>query len=109
MIRSLLGCSQIVQEGRKKQKKQDRRFSETPSGGEFMQKFCFSIKTRDGLPIARLMISGRDQDEAERKLKQMYRFCEIVSCASDRQVTKGQNAYIKGLASFLAKQESISG
>ncbi|MDO8988598.1 MAG: hypothetical protein Q7U91_03100 [Sideroxyarcus sp.] len=76
-----------------------------------MQKFCFSIRTRDGLPIARLMISGRDQDEAERKLKQMYRFCEIVSCASERQamVTKGQNTYIGGLASFLAKQESISG
>jgi len=76
-----------------------------------MQKFCFSIRTRDGLPVARLMISGRDQDEAERKLKQMYRFCEIVSCASDPQVTekKGQNTFIEGITSFLAKQESISG
>ena len=76
-----------------------------------MQKFCFSIKTRDGLPIARLMILGKDQDEAERKLKQMYRFCEIVSCASDHQamVIKGQNTFIEGVSSFLAKQESISG
>lgn len=76
-----------------------------------MQKFCFSIRTRDGLPIARLMISGRDQEEAERKLKQMYRLCEIVSCASDHQVMaiKGQNTFINGIASFLAKQESISG
>lgn len=76
-----------------------------------MQKFCFSIRTRDGLPIARLMISGRDQDEAERKLKQMYRFCEIVSCASNHQATviKGQNTFIEGVASFLARQESISG
>jgi hypothetical protein len=76
-----------------------------------MQKFCFSIRTRDGLPIARLMISGKDQDEAERKLKQMYRFCEIVSCASDHQVTvkKGQNSFIEGISSLLAKPESISG
>jgi hypothetical protein len=76
-----------------------------------MQKFCFSIRTRDGLPIARLMISGRDQDEAERKLKQMYRLCEIVSCASDHQVIvkKGQNTFVEGITSFLAKQESISG
>lgn len=76
-----------------------------------MQKFCFSIRTRDGLPIARLMISGRDQEEAERKLKQMYRFCEIVSCASDHQamVIKGQNTFIESITSFLAKQESISG
>jgi hypothetical protein len=76
-----------------------------------MQKFCFSIRTRDGLPIARLMISGRNQEEAERKLKQMYRFCEIVSCASDHQVAirKGQNTFIEGISSFLVKPESISG
>ena len=76
-----------------------------------MQKFCFSIRTRDGLPIARLMISGRNQEEAERKLKQMYRFCEIVSCASDHQATikKGQNTFIEGISTFLVKQESISG
>ena len=76
-----------------------------------MQKFCFSIRTRDGLPIARLMILGKDQDEAERKLKQMYRFCEIVSCASDHQAMaiKGQNTFIESVSSFLAKQESVSG
>ena len=76
-----------------------------------MQKFCFSIRTRDGLPIARLMISGRNQEEAERKLKQMYRFCEIVSCASGHQTMaiKEQSTYINGLTSFLGKQESISG
>lgn len=76
-----------------------------------MQKFCFSIRTRDGLPIPRLMISGRNLEEAERKLMQMYRFCEIVSCASGHQVIviKGQNTFINGASSFLAKQESISG
>lgn len=76
-----------------------------------MQKFYFSIRTRDGLPIARLMILGSDQEEAERKLKQMYRFCEIVSCASDNQAMgiKGRNTFINGVASFLAKQESTSG
>lgn len=76
-----------------------------------MQKFCFSIRTRDGLPIARLMILGSNQEEAELKLKQMYRFCEIVSCASDHQVMaiKGRNTFINGVASFLAKQESTSG
>ncbi|HAF45425.1 MAG TPA: hypothetical protein DCK83_10970 [Gallionellaceae bacterium] len=76
-----------------------------------MQKFCFSIKTRDGLPIARLMILGSNQEEAERKLKQMYRFCEIVSCALEHRVMaiKGQTTFIDGVAPFLAKQESTSG
>ena len=76
-----------------------------------MQKFCFSIRTRDGLPISRLMILGSNQEEAERKLKQMYHFCEIVSCTLEHQVTvkKGQNTFFNGVSSFLAKQESVSG
>jgi hypothetical protein len=76
-----------------------------------MQKYSFSIKTRDGLPIERLMISGRDQEEAERKLKQMYRLCEIINCASHHQVItrKGQNTFVTGITSLLAKRESISG
>jgi hypothetical protein len=76
-----------------------------------MQKFYFSIRTRDGLAIARLMISGESQEQAERKLNQMYRFCEIVSCASDHKTLaiKGQNTFIEGVSSLLAKRASVSG
>ncbi len=45
-----------------------------------MEKFDFSILTRDGQKVDSIVIAGRDQDEAERKLRQMYRYCEIVSC-----------------------------
>lgn len=47
-----------------------------------MQKFDFSIQTRDGQRIVSVIIAGRDQPEAERKLRQMYRNCEVVSCNS---------------------------
>jgi hypothetical protein len=47
-----------------------------------MQKFDFSIQTRDGQRIVSLVIAGRDQAEAEKKLRQMYRNCEVVSCNS---------------------------
>jgi len=47
-----------------------------------MQKYCFSIKTRSGQFIERLLIAGKDQEDAERKLNQMYRHCEIVRCES---------------------------
>jgi hypothetical protein len=75
-----------------------------------MQKFNFSIRTRDGLPIARLTISGRDQEEAERKLKQMYRHCEIINCTSHHQaiIKNRQNTLIKEITSLLAKREGIS-
>lgn len=45
-----------------------------------MEKFDFSILTRDGQKVDSIVISGRDEAEAERKLRQMYRYCEIVSC-----------------------------
>ena len=45
-----------------------------------MQKFDFSILTRDGQRVESVVISGKDEAEAERKLRMMYRYCEIVSC-----------------------------
>lgn len=45
-----------------------------------MQKYAFSIKTRSGQFIERIAIAGRDREDAERKLNQMYRYCEVVSC-----------------------------
>lgn len=45
-----------------------------------MQKFDFSILTRDGQRVESVVIAGNDEAEAERKLRQMYRYCEIASC-----------------------------
>lgn len=75
-----------------------------------MQKFNYSIRTRDGLPIERLTISGRSQEDAERKLKQMYRHCEIINCKSLHQVViRRKNTFSEDFTSLLAKQESMSG
>ena len=46
-----------------------------------MQKYAFSIKTRSGQFIERLVIAGKNREDAERKLSQMYRYCEVVDCA----------------------------
>ena len=72
-----------------------------------MHKFFFSIKTQGGLPIARLMIFGRDQQDAERKLKQMYHHCEIISCECSQNATlhKKQDDYLESISMFLAKQQ----
>jgi hypothetical protein len=45
-----------------------------------MLKFDFAIRTRDGQRIESLVIAGNDQQDAERKLNQMYRYCEILRC-----------------------------
>lgn len=57
-----------------------------------MQKYDFSIKTRTGQRIERLVIAGKDREDAERKLNQMYRYCEIVRCAAHAQAEMRQEA-----------------
>ncbi|MEW5889415.1 MAG: hypothetical protein AB1768_10275 [Pseudomonadota bacterium] len=41
-------------------------------------KYGFRIRTRAGLIVDNLKIAGRDAAEAERKLRQIYRDCEIL-------------------------------
>jgi hypothetical protein len=45
-----------------------------------MLKFDFSLLTRDGQKVDSVVIAGIDHEDAERKLRQMYRYSEIVSC-----------------------------
>lgn len=49
-----------------------------------MTKYGFRIRTRQGLVVEHLMIQGRDEADAERKLRQMYQYCEIL----ERSVTQ---------------------
>ena len=60
-----------------------------------MTKFGFVIKTRSGLTVDNLVIHGRDQADAERKLGQMYLHFEIL----ERQVIQEENTSAKGTAS----------
>ena len=50
-----------------------------------MTKYGFRIRTRDGLVVDRLMIPGDDLDDAKRKLRQIYRDCEILECVCHRE------------------------
>lgn len=43
-------------------------------------KYAFRIRTRIGLVVENLMIHGRDEAEAQLKLRQIYRDCEILNC-----------------------------
>lgn len=45
-------------------------------------KFGFRIRTRDGSLVDNLAIVGRDEADAVRKLRQMYRECEILETSA---------------------------
>ena len=47
-------------------------------------KYSFRIRTRTGSVVENLMIHGRDEVEAQKKLRQMYPRCQIVDCVCHR-------------------------
>ncbi len=75
------------------------------SGGTPMQKYDFSIVTRDGQRIVSVVIAARSQEDAERKLRQMYRHCEIASCnAAQCEDHKSQQAVsVEDIITMISK------
>jgi hypothetical protein len=43
-------------------------------------KYGFRIRTRTGMMVENLAIHGRDEADAERKLRQMYAHCQVLEC-----------------------------
>ena len=41
-------------------------------------KYIYQIRSRNGAIVDNLQIYGRDAEDAQRKLQQMYRHCEIL-------------------------------
>lgn len=56
----------------------------TETGEMRMLKYEFAIQTRNGQKIDSIVIAGRDQADAERKLVQMYRHCTVLTCTVRR-------------------------
>ncbi len=43
-------------------------------------RYGFRIRTKHGLLVENLVIHGRDEADAERKLRQMYQHCQVLEC-----------------------------
>lgn len=72
-----------------------------------MLKFDFSVKTRNGQKVDSIQIYGRDLEDAERKLRQMYRNCEVTQYKTIDQDKKIlQSADIEDVLTLIAKDES---
>ena len=42
------------------------------------KRYIFTINTRDGVKVPNLRILGLDYQAAEQKIKNMYRYCQIL-------------------------------
>ena len=66
-------------------------------------KFGFRIRTRHGLLVENLSIHGRDESEAERKLRQMYQHCQVLECVILQSGRHADSPSFEDLVSLIAK------
>jgi len=70
-----------------------------------MMKFGFKIRTRSGLVVDNLLIPGKDQADAERKLTQIYRHCEILETkAIQQQSARDDSMDMDGIISLISRE-----
>jgi hypothetical protein len=70
-----------------------------------MNKYGFRIRTRTGMIVENLNVQARDRAEAEHKLNQVYRHCEILECHELDPHLKGNGLDLESMISLINKQD----
>lgn len=67
-----------------------------------MIKYVYQIRSRNGVVVDNLQIHGRTEEEARKKLQQMYRHCEVLNTQimmPERAVTSSYEDVLNLIAS----------
>jgi hypothetical protein len=70
-----------------------------------MTKFGFRIRTRGGSVVENLVIQGRDRDDAERKLRQIYHHCEILDVREFAEAVPPEASDFEGVITLIADED----
>lgn len=74
-----------------------------------MKKYGFRIRTRGGSVVDNLTIQGRDRDEAERKLRQVYHHCTVLEVREVLEGSPADASDVEGVISLIADEGRRSG
>jgi hypothetical protein len=69
-----------------------------------MKKFGFRIRTRGGSVVDNLTIQGRDREEAERKLRQVYHHCQVLEAREHEESAPPDASDFEGVISLIADE-----
>jgi hypothetical protein len=69
-----------------------------------MKKFGFRIRTRGGSLVDNLTIQGRDLEEAERKLRQVYHHCVVLESKEIQESAPVDASDFEGVISLIADE-----
>jgi hypothetical protein len=69
-----------------------------------MKKYGFRIRTRGGSVVDNLTIQGRDRDEAERKLRQVYHHCVVLEAREMLEAGATDASDFEGVITLIADE-----
>ncbi len=72
-----------------------------------MQKYGFRIKTRNGLVLDNLTVHARDRSEAERRISQIYHYCEVLACNENAAAARNGTADVEGVISLIGETREL--
>ena len=70
-----------------------------------MRKFGFRIKTRGGMVVENLMVQARSRADAETRIQQIYRNCEVLDCHELTPDSRGDGVDLESMISLISKQD----
>ena len=72
-----------------------------------LQKYGFRIKTRNGLILDNLTVQARDRSEAERRITQIYHYCEILDCQENAASPHAGAADVEGVIGLISRTREL--
>jgi hypothetical protein len=69
-----------------------------------VRKFGFRIQTRGGSVVENLAILGRDRDEAEKKLRQIYHRCTILEAKEIDAASLSDASDLEGMITLISDE-----
>jgi hypothetical protein len=77
-----------------------------PEGdARFLTKFAFRIRARSGTPVDNLLVQAADRAQAERRINQMYPYCEIIECRELTATPRDETASLDSILSIIARDD----
>ena len=67
-----------------------------------MIRFGFNIKTKHGQRVDNILIMAATQPDAERRLRQMYHYCEIIDCREQSVPRRVDTLDVEGIIGLIS-------
>lgn len=68
------------------------------------KRYIFTINTRDGVKVPNLRVISTDYQSAEQKIKNMYRYCEIIE-SSEQSIHQKDIYNFEDIIDLISKNQ----